>query len=756
MRFPPSVHAHPAFLPTLADDGDNSPSGPDLREWSSLIGILTAIIGNILISFALNIQRYAHIRLHQDYLRRSRSWASVQQQRSTEPKKPSDHAGRQQERIAEERVEANLKTPLNGDDGGRIIAGDDYGAMDGMGKRDAEEQSPGSIRSRRSSGSTFTKKEAGETPEEVKNYLSSPYWWAGIVLMTLGEAGNFLAYGFAPASIVSPLGVVALISNCIIAPCLLKERFRRRDFLGVVVAVGGAVTICLSAKISETKMGPDDIWDSITRWEFETYLGITVAMMLLLVWASPRYGQKSILLDLGLVGLFGGYTALSTKGIASLLSDSLWRVLTFPITYLLLLILVSTAILQIRYVNKALQRFSSTQVIPTQFVLFTISVILGSAILYRDFESADAERVAKFAGGCILTFSGVYLITSGRGKNEDDNMDDEGDEDDEESMIGLVDEENHGDVLTEMRDDDGPQSRRQSVANAVLQRRHSRLGSQHLSRQASGYGQSSRPQTPNRYSSHRSSTYSETRQISYNDDDDDTQSPLMENPWLSSQERLNHGQGPQRQTLESTMSTPNLPSEAQTPHPSSSQAQLQYILDESNGGGGGESRPPTRSRNSLSRMIPGPLLPPLSSPLSAIIADNLRRGVDSPSKQQRRRRMNSLRKSRSQRGFGDSAEEFSHGDEAAADTTSPLKTVLTSDGIPDSPTMARQRARRFSTSMAGIFGIGVGSGSGRKKSEGGGGGGGGGTGGSDGSGSGSKKVARSSEDVAGGSHVDDR
>ena len=29
--------------------------------------------------------------------------------------------------------------------------------------------------------------------------------------MTIGEAGNFLAYGFAPASIVSPLGVVALV-----------------------------------------------------------------------------------------------------------------------------------------------------------------------------------------------------------------------------------------------------------------------------------------------------------------------------------------------------------------------------------------------------------------------------------------------------------------------------------------------------------------------------------------------------------------
>src|SRR6202012_637307 len=65
--------------------------------------------------------------------------------------------------------------------------------------------------------------DSGEPREPgQKSYLKSPYWWAGIVLMTLGECGNFLAYGFAPASIVSPLGVVAIISNCIIAPLVMK------------------------------------------------------------------------------------------------------------------------------------------------------------------------------------------------------------------------------------------------------------------------------------------------------------------------------------------------------------------------------------------------------------------------------------------------------------------------------------------------------------------------------------------------------
>lgn len=153
--------------------------------------------------------------------------------------------------------------------------------------------------------SSFNSDSTDCSHEDHSSYLQSPYWWGGILLMTVGEAGNFLAYGFAPASIVSPLGVVALISNCVIAPIMLKERFRYRDFWGVAVAVGGAVTVVLSAKTEEKKLGPHEIWGAITTTAFEIYLGVTISLIAVLIWASPKYGNKTILIDLGLVGLFG-------------------------------------------------------------------------------------------------------------------------------------------------------------------------------------------------------------------------------------------------------------------------------------------------------------------------------------------------------------------------------------------------------------------------------------------------------------------
>lgn len=43
----------------------------------------------------------------------------------------------------------------------------------------------------------------------------------------------------------------------------------------------------------------------ITRWEFELYLGLTACLIIALMWVSHKYGSRTILIDVGLVALFG-------------------------------------------------------------------------------------------------------------------------------------------------------------------------------------------------------------------------------------------------------------------------------------------------------------------------------------------------------------------------------------------------------------------------------------------------------------------
>ncbi|CAK1366494.1 unnamed protein product [Cercospora beticola] len=575
----------------------------DLKNggWSSLIGVVTAICGNVLISFALNTQRYAHLRLS-----RERDARLQEKRKSARRNKQSADYGTQQREVAEEREGVNRKAEMNG-----------HTVQDGEGTDETQPLIPKLDSRRASASSAEDHSQDGEEDVEEKSYLKSPIWWLGIAMMVVGETGNFLAYGFAPASIVSPLGVVALVSNCLIAPLLLKEKFRIRDGLGVLIAIGGAVTVVLSASDNNPKLTPEAIWELVTTWEFETYLGITLFLIAALTVLSNKYGQRTIVIDIGLVGLYGGYTALSTKGVASLLTYSLYKVVTFPITYLLLAVLIFTAVMQIKYVNRALQRFNSTMVIPTQFVAFTISVIVGSAVLYRDFERESPEDAGKFVGGCALTFFGVWCITSGRKTEESESYADE-----DEERISLVDEEG---AMPEIREHDGPSRNLSLVANSVhassLRRTQTlesgSLPKMHVRAPTMGSTPPNAPgllQFPDLQPGTASAVHTDTAELNGKANADPLK-PVMHATTSAPviPQTPNATLRPRTPLTRTPSGPPERPSPQKTPL-----TRNQTL----------EPAPPQRLLERTSSLRLGPLTSPLSGSLAAIVADELRRGID--------------------------------------------------------------------------------------------------------------------------------
>ncbi|KAF5370101.1 hypothetical protein D9758_001204 [Tetrapyrgos nigripes] len=228
-------------------------------------------------------------------------------------------------------------------------------------------------------------------------YLQSKLWWLGFLLMNVGELGNFISYAWAPASVVAPLGTFALIANCFFSPLLLRERFRKRDLLGIIIAIIGAVTVVFSSNASDGRLNPDALIHAISQTPFIVYSC--------------------------------GFTVLSTKAVSTLLTMRWGEVFTSYITYPVILVLILTGVGQIRYLNRALMRFDSKIVIPIQFVLFNLSAIVGSAILYGDFKKATFHQMVTFLYGCAATFAGVFII-AWSSETKDDEF--ESDEDQEE------------------------------------------------------------------------------------------------------------------------------------------------------------------------------------------------------------------------------------------------------------------------------------------------------------------------------------
>ncbi|KIK65425.1 hypothetical protein GYMLUDRAFT_38882 [Collybiopsis luxurians FD-317 M1] len=243
------------------------------------------------------------------------------------------------------------------------------------------------------------------------DYLKSKLWWSGFLLMNVGEMGNFISYAWAPASIVAPLGTFALVANCVFSPLILGERFRKRDLLGILIAIIGAVTVVLSSNASDVRLNPEGLVKAISQTPFIVYTCIyAIAAMVLASLSRSSFGRRYALVDVGLCALFGGFTVLSTKAVSTLLTMQWSEVFTSFITYPVILVLALTGVGQIRYLNRALMRFDSKIVIPIQFVLFNLSAIVGSAILYGDFKRASFHQIVTFLYGCAATFVGVFII----------------------------------------------------------------------------------------------------------------------------------------------------------------------------------------------------------------------------------------------------------------------------------------------------------------------------------------------------------
>jgi len=175
-------------------------------------------------------------------------------------------------------------------------------------------------------------------------------------------------------------------------------------------------------------LSPEKLLQAISQRAFLLFSVIyAVSASILIGLSEGSAGRRWVLVDVGLCALFGaqqtafhesedrtcrsgGFTVLSTKAISTLLTTHGFDMLKLWMTYPIFLVLVGTGVGQIRYLNRALMRFDSKVVFPTQFVLFNLSAILGSAILYGDFRTAKFHQFVTFMYGCAATFAGVWII----------------------------------------------------------------------------------------------------------------------------------------------------------------------------------------------------------------------------------------------------------------------------------------------------------------------------------------------------------
>ena len=258
-----------------------------------------------------------------------------------------------------------------------------------------------------------------ETGKPFKHFTLIPWWWVGILGIIGGEVGNLIAYGYAPASIVTPIGSIGVVTNVIITTFVLKEPFTMKNLLGVVLVMIGIVVVVLFAPLTVVFVGSDNLWrDVLFTPNFAFYLGWMAIMLMILYPVSLKYGEKSVVIYVSMCAVIASLTIVTAKTFSTMVSNGFKNGMETeflsPWPYATLIVMVITCVLSMGYVNKAMMVFGNSQVVPVYFALFTTAGVGSAAWVYYEFQClADARQAVLFFMGILIAIMGVFLVSTG-------------------------------------------------------------------------------------------------------------------------------------------------------------------------------------------------------------------------------------------------------------------------------------------------------------------------------------------------------
>ena len=221
-----------------------------------------------------------------------------------------------------------------------------------------------------------------EEAGEGYGYLKNAWWWGGMTLMIVGEICNFVAYSFADAILVTPLGALSVVVTTILSAIFLKERLSFVGKVGCFNCIVGSVVILLSAPEGSSVATIQEMQCYVISPGFLSYTGvILVGSATIALWAGPRYGKKSMLIYLSVCSLIGGLSVVCTQGLgAAILSQINGKDRTqfkHWFLYILLVFVIATLLTEIIYLNVRFQFYYLS------YMMFANSALESSQHLQR-------------------------------------------------------------------------------------------------------------------------------------------------------------------------------------------------------------------------------------------------------------------------------------------------------------------------------------------------------------------------------------
>ncbi|KAJ1332549.1 hypothetical protein BSLG_008851 [Batrachochytrium salamandrivorans] len=160
--------------------------------------------------------------------------------------------------------------------------------------------------------------------------FSNKLWLAGISLSYFGELGNWIALSFASAAVVTPLGIVSVLTNVFLAQRFLGEQISQRQRRGYMFVLVGVLGILIVAPKGESWLGNSttEVLNSCAGAGMVNSFTLLFIVQTLLVYHIFVNQVHQISLYVAVCSLFGTLTIISAKIMSLLVSLSSAEALT--------------------------------------------------------------------------------------------------------------------------------------------------------------------------------------------------------------------------------------------------------------------------------------------------------------------------------------------------------------------------------------------------------------------------------------------
>ncbi|KAM7352727.1 magnesium transporter spict [Cochliomyia hominivorax] len=246
-------------------------------------------------------------------------------------------------------------------------------------------------------------------------YLKEWIWWAGLLTMGLGEAANFAAYAFAPASLVTPLGALSVIISAVMASRFLNEKLNLLGKLGCFLCIIGSTIIVLHSPKEKEIEDLEILFEKLQDPVFILYVIIIIGSSIFVAcFIAPRHGHNNVVVYIFLCSGIGSLTVMSCKALGLAIRDTIAGKNDFAtwMPWFLIIVTITFIAIQMNYLNKALDIFNTGIVTPVYYVMFTTLVITASAILFKEFTHMRFENILGDICGFLVVISAVFMLNA--------------------------------------------------------------------------------------------------------------------------------------------------------------------------------------------------------------------------------------------------------------------------------------------------------------------------------------------------------